>query len=283
MRTNGHGKGFDMVIHESRKYGFARALQAEVAGARADGRHAGQAVGPPQRRRRLHRTRGVPHEGRSSCACCLEDTVMGKLHGLTIGLDICSTLHMEVTLDDLDWCIEQVMPANPAYLMALPTKNDPMLSYLTTAFQDHVRVREKFGYKVDDRMWAFFQKLGVIDADGRPTAHFGDPRWVYLQYRRARRDARPDARRDSGRGRRGDRARARARRVPGDGPRRERRRTWTRRSTAQVRRLYEDAKVVHLRRASRELPRDAAVTLCRSRRAAAIARTTSCTRPPARR
>ena len=117
---------------------------------------------------------------------------MGKLHGLTIGLDICSTLHMEVALDDLDWCIEQVMPANPAYLMALPTKNDPMLSYLTTAFQDHVRVREKFGFKVDDRMWAFFQKLGVIDAGGAPTAHFGDLRWVYLQYRRARRDARPD-------------------------------------------------------------------------------------------
>ncbi len=53
---------------------------------------------------------------------------MGKLHGLTIGLDVCSTLHMDVTLDDLDWCLEQVMPANPAYLMALPTKNDPMLS-----------------------------------------------------------------------------------------------------------------------------------------------------------
>ena len=120
---------------------------------------------------------------------CLEDTVMGKLHGLTIGLDICSTLHMDVTLDDLDWCIEQVMPANPAYLMALPTKNDPMLSYLTTAYQDHVRVRERFGYKVDDRMWAFFQRLGVIDAAGQPTQHFGDPRWVYLQYRRALRDA----------------------------------------------------------------------------------------------
>ena len=41
--------------------------------------------------------------------CCLEDTVMGKLHGLTIGLDICSTLHMDVTLDDLDWCIDNVM------------------------------------------------------------------------------------------------------------------------------------------------------------------------------
>jgi ethanolamine ammonia-lyase large subunit len=99
---------------------------------------------------------------------------------------------MDVTLDDLDWCIAQVMPANPAYLMALPTKNDPMLSYLTTAFQDHVRVRERFGYKVDDTMWAFFERLGVIDREGRPTSHFGDPRWVYLQYRRAVHDGRSD-------------------------------------------------------------------------------------------
>jgi ethanolamine ammonia-lyase large subunit len=189
--TNGHGKGFDMVIHESRKYGLARALQAEVAAARTKAGATGRPwvhlndvagfIGPEVFRTKTQLVR-----------VCLEDTVMGKLHGLTIGLDICSTLHMEITLDDLDWCIEQVMPANPAYLMALPTKNDPMLSYLTTAFQDHVRVRERFGYKVDDRMWRFFQKLGVIDADGRPTAHFGDPRWVYLQYRRARQDARTD-------------------------------------------------------------------------------------------
>ena len=30
--TNGHGHGFDMVMHESRKYGFARALSEQVAG-----------------------------------------------------------------------------------------------------------------------------------------------------------------------------------------------------------------------------------------------------------
>ncbi|MEM9659218.1 MAG: ethanolamine ammonia-lyase light chain EutC, partial [Planctomycetota bacterium] len=96
-------------------------------------------------------------------------------------------------LDDLDWCIDQIMPACPAYLMALPTKNDPMLSYLTTAFQDHVRIRETFGAKVNDRMWQFFQELGVLDAEGRPTEHFGQPTWVYLQYRRRRQDPRSDA------------------------------------------------------------------------------------------
>ena len=190
--TNGHGKGFDMVIHEARNYGFARALRATVASARRDAGVAGDPwvhlndvagfIGPEVFRTKEQLVR-----------VCLEDTVMGKLHGLPIGLDICSTLHMEVTLDDLDWCIDQAMPANPAYLMALPTKNDPMLSYLTTAYQDHVRIRETFGYKVDDRMWAFFQRLGVIDAGGTPTSHFGDLRWVYLQYRRAAKDRRPEA------------------------------------------------------------------------------------------
>ncbi|MFE8602440.1 ethanolamine ammonia-lyase subunit EutB [Archangium violaceum] len=189
--TNGHGNGFDMVVHESRKYGFARVLQQRVAQAQLGaGRPAAPWVhlndvagfiGPEVFRTREQLVR-----------CCLEDIVMGKLHGLTLGLDVCSTLHMEVNLDDLDWCLEQIMPANPAYLMALPTKNDPMLSYLTTAFQDHVRIRERFGYKVDDRMWAFFQELGILDAHGAPTAHFGDPTWVYLQYQRRKGDTRPD-------------------------------------------------------------------------------------------
>ncbi|MCY1081906.1 ethanolamine ammonia-lyase subunit EutB [Archangium lansingense] len=189
--TNGHGNGFDMVVHESRKYGFARVLKEHVAQAQLGaGRPSAPWVhlndvagfiGPEVFRTREQLVR-----------CCLEDIVMGKLHGLTLGLDVCSTLHMEVNLDDLDWCLEQIMPANPAYLMALPTKNDPMLSYLTTAFQDHVRLREKFGYKVDDRMWAFFIELGILDAQGRPTAHFGDPSWVYLQYQRRKGDTRSD-------------------------------------------------------------------------------------------
>jgi ethanolamine ammonia-lyase large subunit len=123
----------------------------------------------------------------------LEDIVMGKLHGLTIGMDICSTLHMDVSLEDLDWSVDQLMMANPGFLMALPTKNDPMLSYLTTAFQDHVRIREKFGYKIEDKMWEFFKKLGVLDEKGSPTKHFGDPAWVYYQYRRLKGDERSEA------------------------------------------------------------------------------------------
>ncbi len=184
--TNGHGEGFDTVIHESRKYGFLRALKqamsAGIAPEEVPWVHVNDVagfIGPEVFKSKEQLVR-----------CCLEDTVMGKLHGLPIGLDICSTLHMDISLDDLDWCIEQVMPANPAYLMALPTKNDPMLSYLTTAFHDHLKIREKFGYKINDAMWAFFKKLQVIDEEGQPTGHFGDPIWVYYQYRLAKGDRR---------------------------------------------------------------------------------------------
>ncbi len=182
--TNGHGEGFDMLIHEARKYGFIRALkqQIEEQNQREAWVHVNDVagfIGPEVFKTKEQLVR-----------CCLEDTVMGKLHGLPIGLDICSTLHMDVSLEDLDWCIEQVMPANPAYLMALPTKNDPMLSYLTTSFADHVRVREKFGFKVNDTMWDFFKKIGVIQTDNQPSVHFGDPIWVYYQYLKAKGDGR---------------------------------------------------------------------------------------------
>ncbi len=189
--TNGHGHGFDMVLHESRKYGLARLMSRYVADARRAAGHSGEPwvhvndvagfIGPEVFRTKEQLVR-----------CCLEDIVMGKLHGLCLGLDVCTTLHMDVSLDDLDWCLEQLAPACPAYLMALPTKIDPMLGYLTTGYQDHVRLREKFGGRVNDPMWRFFQQLGVIDEQGQPTKHFGDPNWVYLQYRRRRGDERAD-------------------------------------------------------------------------------------------
>ncbi|MBD9596326.1 ethanolamine ammonia-lyase [Ensifer sp. ENS05] len=194
--TNGVANGVDMMVLESRKYGFSRAVGIELARVQPRGAwlHVNDVagfIGPEVFKSRDQLVR-----------CCLEDLVMGKLHGLTIGLDICTTLHMTVSLEDLDWCQDQIMPANPAYLIALPTKNDPMLSYLTTSFQDHVRIREKFGFKVNDAMWDFYKRIGIVGSDGRYTANYGDPLWVYYQYRLAKGDGRPkDAIYEEGRGR----------------------------------------------------------------------------------
>lgn len=191
--TNGHACGVDMVVHEARKYGFCRLLTRAVAAAQvAAGRPAAPWVhvndvagfiGPEVFRSRDQLIR-----------CCLEDIAMGKLHGLTIGLDVCSTLHMDVDLDDLETCLDRVVAARPAYLMALPTRNDPMLGYLTTGFHDHLRLRARTGLRVDEAMWGFFRDvLGVVDAEGRPTASFGQPLQVFLKYQRARGDRREEA------------------------------------------------------------------------------------------
>jgi ethanolamine ammonia-lyase large subunit len=189
--TNGHGEGFDMLIHESRKYGLWRGLKQQLN--KACETPSGGPFSEPWVH--LNDVAGFigPEVFRSKeqlVRCCLEDLVMGKLHGLMIGLDICTTLHMDVSLDDLDWCIDQIMPANPGYLMALPTKNDPMLSYLTTSFSDHLRIREKFGYKINDAMWAFFKQIEIIDENNKPSKHFGDPVWVYYQYLKLKGDKR---------------------------------------------------------------------------------------------
>ena len=191
--TNGHGEGFDMLIHESRKYGLWRGLKQQLNTVAFEKPSEGFFSEPWVH---LNDVAGFigPEVFRTKeqlVRCCLEDLVMGKLHGLMIGLDICTTLHMDVSLDDLDWCIDQIMPANPGYLMALPTKNDPMMSYLTTSFSDHLRIREKFGYKINDAMWAFFKQMEIIDENNKPSAHFGDPVWMYYQYLKLKGDKRP--------------------------------------------------------------------------------------------
>lgn len=233
--TNGASEGVDMVILESRKYGFVRALRQELAKVQPGGEawvivnDVAGFIGPEVFRTREQLVR-----------CCLEDIVMGKLHGLPIGLDICSTLHMSVSLQDLDWCMDRILPANPAYLMALPTKNDPMLSYLTTAFQDHVRLRSRFGFRIDDRMKDFFVRTGILDTEGNFTEHAGDPVWMYYQYRLAKGDLRSrEEIRLEGEARM---ARVQARDVPlaiGHGPEVE---DMNPELAGRIQALYEDAK-----------------------------------------
>ncbi len=39
-------------------------------------------------------------------------------------------------------------------------------------------------------MWDFYKRIGVVGNDNAYTAHFGDPLWVYFQYRLAKGDTR---------------------------------------------------------------------------------------------
>lgn len=123
--------------------------------------------------------------------CCPEDIAMGKLHGLTIGLDICPTHHMAVTLGDLDWCQDQIMPANPAYLIALPTKQErPHAELSRHIFPGSRPAAGEIRLPVNNAMWNFYKRIGAVDANDKYTENFGESLWVYFQYCRARGDNR---------------------------------------------------------------------------------------------
>jgi ethanolamine ammonia-lyase large subunit len=179
--TNNAAHGVDMVTLESRKYGFARVLQKKNINPYTVVNDVAGFIGPEVFRTKEQLVRAVH-----------EDMVMGKLHSLCIGSDICSTLHMEISLSELDWCLNECMKVRPAFLITLPTKNDPMLGYLTTAYQDYLRLRETFNLKVDDKMMDFFRKIEIFDRNGDPTEHTGDVLWVYYQYCLAKGDTREE-------------------------------------------------------------------------------------------
>src|SRR5918997_6420315 len=135
--TNGAAEGLDMVPLEARTYGVARNIGRRTGAWMIVNDVAGF-IGPE-----------VFRTGEQLVRACLEDAVMAKLHGLTMGLDVCSTFHMGIDPGELRLLTEQVVEqAAPAYLMAVAGNADPMLGYLTTSFREHPRLRELCGKSV---------------------------------------------------------------------------------------------------------------------------------------
>ena len=84
---------------------------------------------------------------------CLEDAVMAKLHGLTMGLDVCATFHMGIAPAALQQATRRIVElAAPAYLMAVAGNADPMLGYLTTSFREHPQLRRLTGRQITTAM-----------------------------------------------------------------------------------------------------------------------------------
>src|SRR5205085_2304059 len=117
--TNNAAEGVDMVTLEARNYGLARLLGCETSAWMIINDVAGF-IGPE-----------VFRNAEQLLRACLEDAAMAKLHGLTMGLDVCSTFHMGIEPERLQSLTEQIVrEAAPAYLMAVAGNADPMLGYL---------------------------------------------------------------------------------------------------------------------------------------------------------
>lgn len=177
--TNGAAAGVDMVTLEARSYGVARYIRQQVQ--RRDPNRpiwmivndVAGFIGPE-----VFRT---PEQ---LFRACLEDTVMAKLHGLTMGLDVCSTFHMGIKPAALQALTQTVVAqAAPAYLMAVAGNADPMLGYLTTSFREHPELRRRNGRRITSRMQQRLLALGVREDRGHAMLERGAA--LYSAYRKA--------------------------------------------------------------------------------------------------
>jgi ethanolamine ammonia-lyase large subunit len=149
--TNGAAAGVDMVTLEARTYGVARHLHRATRAWTIVNDVAGF-IGPE-----VFRTADQLERA------CLEDVVMARLHGLTMGLDVCATFHMGIAPSELRAVTNRVVElAAPAYLMAVAGNADPMLGYLTTAFRDHCELRRRTGRQMTSAMSRRLEALGVL-------------------------------------------------------------------------------------------------------------------------
>jgi len=175
--TNQAAEGVDMVTLEARAYGVARLIRQQTGSWMIVNDVAGF-IGPE-----------VFRTGEQLLRACLEDTVMAKLHGITIGLDVCATFHMGIGPSELQSLTERiVVQAAPAYLMAVAGNADPMLGYMTTSFREHPRLRRQTGRQIASAMQKRLIELFAMTESGAVSGTSADA--LYAAYHKAGGDTR---------------------------------------------------------------------------------------------
>ena len=182
--TNGGAEGIDMVTLESRCYGLARAIRESCS-----------IPGEPDKWMIVNDVAGFigPEVFRTADQlrrACYEDVFMAKLHGITMGLDVCSTFHMGIDPPELERLTAEIVERTaPAYLMAVAGNADPMLGYMTTSFREHPHLRRQFERQIASPMMQRFDSLGFWNENGKANGR-RDTANIYATYMKAGGDKR---------------------------------------------------------------------------------------------
>ena len=155
LSANAH-HGADQVTMEARNYGLARHydpfLVNTVVGF----------IGPEY----LYNSRQIIRAG-------LEDHFMGKLSGISMGVDCCYTNHAESDQNSNENLIMLLAAAGCNYVMGMPMGDDIMLNYQTTAFHDTATVRQTLGLRPAPEFEVWLEKKGIMH-NGKLTRRAGD-------------------------------------------------------------------------------------------------------------
>ena len=145
--------GVDQQTLECRAYGVARAFRPLLVNSVVG------FIGPE-----------YLYDGKQILRAALEDHFCGKLLGLPMGLDICTTNHAEADQDDIDSIMTLAGVAGVNFIMGVPGSDDIMLNYQSTSFHDALYLREILGLRPAPEFEAWLLASGITDRAGRIAA-----------------------------------------------------------------------------------------------------------------
>lgn len=156
LSSEGHN-GADQLVMEARCYGLAKRYNPFIVNTVVG------FIGPE-----------YLYDGRQVIRAGLEDHFMGKLTGLSMGVDTCYTNHMKADQNDLENLAMLLSMANCNYFMGIPCGDDVMLMYQSSSYHDIATLRELTGKRAIDEFEKRMEQLEIMK-DGRLTEKAGDP------------------------------------------------------------------------------------------------------------
>lgn len=156
LSANAHHDA-DQLTMEARAYGFARRYKPFLVNTVVG------FIGPEY----LYDAKQITRAG-------LEDHFMGKLMGISMGVDACYTNHAIADQNDQENLEVLLASAGVNYLMGIPMGDDVMLNYQTTSFHDNATLRQLFRYKPTPEFERWLERMGLW-RNGRLTDRAGDP------------------------------------------------------------------------------------------------------------
>jgi ethanolamine ammonia-lyase large subunit len=157
LSSEGH-HGVDQLTMEARCYGFAKRYKPYLVNTVVG------FIGPE-----------YLYDGAQVIRAGLEDHFMGKLTGISMGVDVCYTNHMKADQNDLENLALLLAQANCNYYMGVPGGDDVMLMYQSTSYHDVAALREITGKTPIQAFNKRMEELGIME-NGRLTKRAGDYR-----------------------------------------------------------------------------------------------------------
>lgn len=149
--------GIDQVTLEARCYGLAKRYDPFIVNTVVG------FIGPE-----------YLYDGKQVIRAGLEDVFMGKLTGISMGIDACYTNHIQADQNDIENLAVLLTAAGSNYFISVPMGDDTMLNYQSNSYHDASALWNIFDVRPAPEFAKWLEAMGITD-NGRFTEKAGDP------------------------------------------------------------------------------------------------------------